>query len=593
VEDVKGHALTLTLIGSYLHDAHAGDIRKRNLVKLEDADAEIEVIPDHPNHAFHVMDAYARWFETSGKNEEETKKGLRALALLRLLGLFDRPATVGCLTTLWTGEPIANLTEPLVGLNDAQRNIALTKLENARLLTVNRDAAGVLVSLDAHPLLREYFSRQLRTRHPDAWREAHRRLYEHLCKTESDKKPNPTLEDLQPLYQAVAHGCSAGLYRRALDEVFRPRIRRQYTPEKGYSLRKLGAFGMDLSALAGFFETPREKRLGRLRRRDRAYVLSEAGFALRGQGRLGEAVRLLGTGRDEWARLKDAESLKSAARFAQYHSEALQVLGRLTEAEVAARQSVKLSKGSDYQVHSLARCADILHQLGHVDEAGRVFVEAEILQGRLKPQYSLLHEGSGYPYCEFLLSQASRLPGLQRSSMVDQIVERAQTTCAYLTDLSPSLWERASEHLSVGRALTAKCEIERDTKKQPTGFGSDTEAGAHEYLDKAVKELREWGSLLHLPLGLLARADFYRFTRDFPAARADLDEAWEIAERGPMRLFMADIHLHRVRFFYSQKSYPWKSPEADLAAAEKLINECGYHRRDEELVDAWEAAKSW
>ena len=32
--------------------------------------------------------------------------------------------------------------------------------------------------------------------------------------------------------------------------------------------------------------------------------------------------------------------------------------------------------------------------------------------------------------------------------------------------------------------------------------------------------------------------------------------------------------------------YPWISPEHDLAEAERLINECGYHRRDEELADA-------
>ena len=35
VEDVKGHALTLNLLGSYLRDAHAGDIRKRDRVKLD------------------------------------------------------------------------------------------------------------------------------------------------------------------------------------------------------------------------------------------------------------------------------------------------------------------------------------------------------------------------------------------------------------------------------------------------------------------------------------------------------------------------------------------------------------------------------
>ena len=61
----------------------------------------------------------------------------------------------------------------------------------------------------------------------------------------------------------------------------------------------------------------------------------------------------------------------------------------------------------------------------------------------------------------------------------------------------------------------------------------------------------------------------------------------------------ANIPLCRARLFGSAKSevgsekYPWESPAVDLAAAEKLINECGYHRRDEELADAKEAAKSW
>src|SRR5262249_7628778 len=47
VEDVKGHALTLNLLGTYLRDAHGGDIRRRNLVKLEEADAE-----EQGGHAF-------------------------------------------------------------------------------------------------------------------------------------------------------------------------------------------------------------------------------------------------------------------------------------------------------------------------------------------------------------------------------------------------------------------------------------------------------------------------------------------------------------------------------------------------------------
>jgi len=70
------------------------------------------------------------------------------------------------------------------------------------------------------------------------------------------------------------------------------------------------------------------------------------------------------------------------------------------------------------------------------------------------------------------------------------------------------------------------------------------------------------------------------------SAQTDMDEAWEIAERGSMRLFLADIHLHRARLFFREPNYPWESPAADLAAARKLIEKCGYWRRKEELEDA-------
>lgn len=61
------------------------------------------------------------------------------------------------------------------------------------------------------------------------------------------------------------------------------------------------------------------------------------------------------------------------------------------------------------------------------------------------------------------------------------------------------------------------------------------------------------------------------------AARRDLDEVWEIAERRPMPLFLADIHLHRARLFGCLTSaregakYPWESLAADLYAARALI----------------------
>ena len=78
------------------------------------------------------------------------------------LGLFDRPADAGCLASLWRAPPVDGLTEPLIALSEAQRNIVLTRLARAKLVTVNRACGSALVSLDAHPLLREYFAKDLR-----------------------------------------------------------------------------------------------------------------------------------------------------------------------------------------------------------------------------------------------------------------------------------------------------------------------------------------------------------------------------------------------------------------------------------------------
>ncbi len=73
-----------------------------------------------------------------------------------------------------------------------------------------------------------------------------------------------------------------------------------------------------------------------------------------------------------------------------------------------------------------------------------------------------------------------------------------------------------------------------------------------------------------------------------------------------MKLFLADIHLHRARLFFHEAQYPWKeaknrkgelvtnrTPKNDLDDAADLIKSCGYHRRDEELADAEAALREW
>ncbi len=320
--DVKRHALTLNLIGSYLRDAYGGDIRKRDLIKLEEADAE-----EQSGHAFRAMDAYVDWFESDGE------KGRRALAMLRLMGLFDCPADAGCLEALWRAPAIEGLTDPLTTLSEAQRNTVLTRLADAKLVTINRDTSDALVSLDAHPLLREYFAKDLREARVEAWKAAHRRLYEHLTTTTQDKQA-PTLDDLRPLYQAVAHGCHARMKQQACDEVYYNRIFRG-----GYTRGRLGAFGADLGAVACFFDALWRRVSPNLTPPDQAWLLNESAVCLRALGRLNEAQEPMRASLD----MRVAQgSWENAARVANNLSELELTLGNVDAAIRDGERAVTL-----------------------------------------------------------------------------------------------------------------------------------------------------------------------------------------------------------------------------------------------------------
>ncbi|HMV48843.1 MAG TPA: TIR domain-containing protein, partial [Blastocatellia bacterium] len=416
VEDVKGHALTLQLLGTYLRDAHAGDIRQRDRIKLADADAE-----ELGGHAFRVMDAYVESLEHGGKTADDQTKGRRALALLQLMGLFDRPATADCLQALWQAPAIAGLTEPLIGLTEPQRNLSLKRLEDARLLTVNRDAAGRLLSLDAHPLVREYFAGRMKGEGgrmndsgdssfiipPSSFREAHRRLYEHLCATTEDK-PNATLEDLQPLYQAVAHGCLAGLQQEACEKVYHDRILRGTGSGGFYSTKKLGAFGSDLGAVACFFDSPWSRVSPALTASHQAWLLSAAAFSLRALGRLTESLEPM---RAVLERDVKQESWKEAAISAGNLSELELTLGEVAAAVRDAEQSVEYADHSgDAFQRMLNRMvhADALHQAGRRAEAEALFRAAEQIQAEYQPDYPLLYSLQGFRYCDLLLAEAEQ-----------------------------------------------------------------------------------------------------------------------------------------------------------------------------------------
>jgi len=439
--EVNGHALTLKILSLYLAKAHGGDIRRRDRVALAQADARYKTNPQDLaspyGHAFKTMALYETWLADTQDADNQ-----RQLALLRLLGLFDRPADPGCLAALCCAPAIPGLTEPLVAVDEDGWNLAVSALQTAGLLQttawaprplrgygeaiarqrMDYFARGITFNLgepqpfptdhrppatnhglEAHPLLRDYFARRLRDSQPDAWREGQRRLFEHLRASAPYWPEGET--GLQPLYQAVAHGCRAGLYDAACSEVYWDRIQRR---GEAYSTKKLGLLGADLGAVAGFFPAGWSRPVADLSAADRAWLLNEAATRLRALGRLREAVEPMRAGMEMAAEQQD---WKNAAIYAGNLSELEATLGLAAAARADAERGVDYADRSGdafWRMASRTTLADALHLAGQREAALARFREAEALQAERQPDYPLLYSLRGFRYCDALLAAAER-----------------------------------------------------------------------------------------------------------------------------------------------------------------------------------------
>jgi serine/threonine protein kinase len=263
-DEFRGHCLALTLLGSYLTDAYNGDIRYSKEVSVHLADDVRQGA-----HARKVMDSYQIWL---GEGPE--------LAILRMLGLFDRPADEAALGALRKAPAIPGLTEALTDLSLSEWRRLLARLRRAKLLA--EEDPHQPGQLDAHPLVREYFGEQLRNQLTDAWREGNRRLYEHY-RALAPERPE-SIRAMEPLFLAVICGCNAGLYREALHEVYLRRIQRG---DARFAVKVLGAWAASLSALSHFFDQGRWGSLvdtaaeeQRLTAEDQLRLLLQAGSLL-------------------------------------------------------------------------------------------------------------------------------------------------------------------------------------------------------------------------------------------------------------------------------------------------------------------------
>lgn len=546
-----GHALALTLLGSYLRIAHQGNIARRDKVDILKQDEE------EGGHAKRVMASYERWF--SGQPE---------LAVLRIIALFDRPADGAALAALRKRADIPDLTEPLKNLSEPDWQQILARLDDAKL--IKQEPNG---TLDAHPLVREYFKQQLKQHYPDAWREGNDQLFNYL-RTEAVKSFKDIREKIPFFYAAVPHGCQADRYERAFSEVYFVRIQQG---QKFYAPSKLGTVSADLEALTCFFNPPMDDPtispwkypVASITGKWRALLFGQAGYRLWLLGRLEEAITPMEEALDaDVTRAKEASGDKQAWRAWKYASISADTvaniylsLGDLDQALSRSKKAVKYAEDSgdpDQIVSALSTKGDVLHHQGNLLESQENFERAKGIKGAGK-QIFLFPHSLGHRRHDLLLSQG-KYSEVQHA--VKRLLESPESKDFDLIDF-------ALLYLSLGQAYLFQ--------------SPSMDAEAITNLNLAMDYLRRAGRVVHIPRGRLALADLYLMRGDFKEAKINLDEALATATRNQTELHQADCHLKYARLYLEQGEN--EKAQESWAKAKEIIDRRGYHRRDKDIKD--------
>ncbi len=540
-------ALALKLLAAYLRGTE-----KRGVT---DADSipQLDVPEDQGRHARRVLAAFAQRLQ-----------GGPELEALRVIALFDRPAQADQIRALRREPAIRDLTEQLSALDEGGWMRLMDGLRDQSLIAF-REPGG---DIDTHPIVREHFSAELRDRFPAAWREGHGRIYEHL-KQSSEWRPE-TLDGMMPLFSAVAHGCHAGRWQDAAENVVWSRIQRE---REDFSTVWLGASGPVLAALASLFAARWSQTLP-LPIAKQAYVLSQTSGCLERLGRFAEALEATVSAFQIDVTIAQtappmsqshARSLLAAGQDANTVAEHLLVLGPLSQAGGEAQEALRLvyeatnrfwmvvtltTTNRFWLVVTLTTIAEVYHLMNLVDKAEECFGQAESLHRELKGRWlPNLYARQGFRYCSFLYDQGKHQEVLTRASQAITVKDN------WPIDI-------ALDHLSLGRAYLATGDL----------------PAAETHLNDAVNGTRYASESKFIAGSLLARAELRWAQGSADLARADVEKAFRLTRWQGARLLQADCHLLRARMLLEDGEID--RARLDLRAARSLIDATGYHVRD-------------
>ena len=246
-----------------------------------------------------------------------------------------------------------------------------------------------------HPLIKTYFESDFGVKDKKL---CHKRIYEYIGGYAPERAD--TLEEMQPLFEQVYHGCAAGLYDEVFNDVYWEKIHKR---KEHFIIHELGAWEADLSLVRTFFpEGDLSKMTLVSKKRDHGFLLNAAGVGLLCTGRPKEAQEPLLT-----AIRMDIKDTGGKYAYVGYQNLAdLQFrTGELESGFESAKRAIDLAekkKFNKYIIFSRAYHAYIIYLLGKSEKAEDKFSHADELS--IKIEGNRLRTFSGVFYADFLIS---------------------------------------------------------------------------------------------------------------------------------------------------------------------------------------------
>lgn len=556
--------LHLRLLGSYLHETAAGALQPLQGLRPDPGKGQAEDMTES------ILDAYRRWLV----QDQQGQQILALLSLLALLGPWARRSNLECLLQ----KPmLRNLTDTLfvspqkgqarAPLTDDAINLLLNRLELAQLIKVERDNEGQWQAVWMHPLLAHVQAEYLRRYQPEAWRAAQARLFYWLSASAPVKTQNSPPSAIFIWQQAIRHACAGGLHLEALHKVYLPCFFQNAT---NFGSQALDAHVASLLAVKHFFVQPWAQVQANLPPVGQAVLFNLAGASLMQLNRLPEALQASTASVALWQDLQTSYELANALAN---QSVLNLMLGNLEQARSAAEASLEHAlriDNNEQRGASLVVYARVLHQMGDIQGALTLMQEAEQIQAARMPSHPFLSHAAGAAYVELLLDGGTDPAQVaQRAGLVLRWAQESNVPAAL-----------ALEYVNLAHCALAACLAE-----SVPGMTQKALAEADLYSTRALSMVRQYDGSVVLCRALKIRAEVCALQGKQPEAVALLDEAWELAQYGALRLMQIDLLLARLRLFAQGEKWPWanSSPQADLRQAAEWVEQSGYGRRREEV----------